>query len=341
MHYTETIEKSAEYLRLALKYMGEYKIPVNPVNYLVWYEYVAGGNQKLRKAVDSLLKENRPFTSELNNGLYKRFISDEQKLRSEQVFNELRRLLMEMPKYIDTVQDDVERVNSALESYNVRLGSESEIDAIRGIVDSIVKEAKTLVSSSVGLRERLASTREEIEYLRSELKEIKGQATTDALTGLPNRMAFDVAISREINMARSSSKELVLIFADIDHFKRINDSFGHLVGDMMLKMTAETIKLFIKGKDFASRYGGEEFVVILPDTPLSGAAVLAEKIRAHFEKKKWTRKDTGEPVGAITLSFGIARYRNPEPENEFIQRADKALYASKEAGRNRVTVDKG
>ena len=117
MQYIETLEKSAEYLRLALKHMGEHKIPVNPVNYLVWYEYVSGSNLKLRLAIDTLIKDSRPFTAELNNGLYKRFISDEQRLRSEQIFNELRRLLMELgdtAQAIRTILEYLERHPEAL-----------------------------------------------------------------------------------------------------------------------------------------------------------------------------------------------------------------------------------
>lgn len=336
MHYNETKEKSAEYLRLALKFMGEYGIPVNPVNYLVWYEYVAGSNRKLTQGIDRLRKEARPFTPELNHGLYRRFIVSEKKLKSEKVLHELQRLLKEMPGYVGMAAGDVSRGSSLLSGYARFLDDETDINEIRQVVDAIVAETRRLAAVGDSLKARLASSTQEIDKLRSDLAEIKGQATTDTLTGLPNRLAFDITLASEIERAEVGSG-LSLLFADIDHFKMVNDSFGHLVGDMMLKMTAETIRQFIKGKDFAARFGGEEFVVLLPDTPMKGALRVAESIRSHFESKKWTRRDTGESIGSITLSFGVAQYLGGETAEALIQRADGALYASKASGRNRVT----
>ena len=338
MLYTESKEKSAEYLRLALKFMGEYQIPVNPSNYLVWYEYVSGRNRKLGEAIERLMREAPSFTPELNRGLYRRYIVDERRKKGERILGELKRLLQEMPGYVDLARRDVSRGSDLLSGYALRLDDEAEISDIRKVVDAIVLETRRLSDVGDSLRKRLASSRREIDQLRSELEEIKGQATTDALTGLPNRMAFDIALAAEMERAGERS-EFTLLFADIDHFKKVNDNFGHLVGDMMLRMTAETIRQFIKGKDFAARFGGEEFVILLPDTPLPGAMRVAEDIRAHFESKKWTRRDTGESIGSITLSFGVARYRHPEAADTLIQRADAALYASKDAGRNRVTSE--
>ena len=129
------------------------------------------------------------------------------------------------------------------------------------------------------------------------------------------------------------------MLADIDHFKEINDKFGHLVGDNVLKMIATTINDLTKGRDFVARFGGEEFAVILPDTPLGGAVRVAEQIRSHLEAVNWREKRTQQQIGAIKLSFGVALYRFGEPIDALIQKADKALYQSKSEGRNRVTSE--
>jgi diguanylate cyclase len=125
--------------------------------------------------------------------------------------------------------------------------------------------------------------------------------------------------------------------ADIDHFKRINDTHGHTVGDNVIRMVAATIKDTLKGKDLAARIGGEEFAILLPETPLDGAMVLAEKMRLTFERLDLKKKSDGERLGKITLSFGVTPYKDSEPADSFMNRVDQALYQSKDTGRNKVT----
>ena len=126
---------------------------------------------------------------------------------------------------------------------------------------------------------------------------------------------------------------------DVDHFKRFNDTYGHLLGDKVLKLIGRVLKASVKGKDLAARFGGEEFAILLPDTPLSGALSLAESIRKAIEKSKIKRMDTGEAIGNITISIGAARYHSGESINSLIDRSDAALYLSKKQGRNRVTSE--
>jgi diguanylate cyclase len=126
--------------------------------------------------------------------------------------------------------------------------------------------------------------------------------------------------------------------ADIDHFKRVNDSYGHLIGDKVLHAVGRALQANVKGKDTASRFGGEEFAVLLPQTPLEGAARLAETLRATIASGRVKSVGSGETVGNITISIGVACYRAGEPAAEFIARADRALYAAKTRGRNRVCL---
>jgi diguanylate cyclase len=137
-------------------------------------------------------------------------------------------------------------------------------------------------------------------------------------------------------MAQAQNKPLSIIFADIDHFKGVNDTFGHQVGDMVLRRVGETLVECLKGRDLSARYGGEEFVVLLPDTPSKGAYAVAEEIRNTMAGKQLTRKSTGEVLRQITLSLGIAELRHNETAEEMVARADAALYAAKRTGRNRT-----
>jgi diguanylate cyclase len=126
---------------------------------------------------------------------------------------------------------------------------------------------------------------------------------------------------------------------DIDHFKRFNDTWGHQTGDQVLRLVANCLSENVKGRDTAARYGGEEFVVILRQTALDGAAKLADQIRGNVENKKLVKKSTGDILGTITISIGVAQLRADDTPELLIQRADRALYRAKNTGRNRVVPE--
>ena len=178
----------------------------------------------------------------------------------------------------------------------------------------------------------------EITLLQEELEQERKRASTDPLTGLANRRAFTEALTHA-SQTTGAPGELTLLMADIDHFKRINDTHGHLIGDRVIRFLAQVLQQNTKGKDLAARYGGEEFIVMLTNTGLRGAEVVAEAIRAAVADAKLVRSDNKQPLGQITVSLGVASYHPGEDPLETINRADQALYKSKQSGRNRVAVD--
>jgi len=164
-------------------------------------------------------------------------------------------------------------------------------------------------------------------------------SNVDGLTGLFNRRYFGSILEREFSRARRFDLDLSLLFMDIDNFKRYNDSYGHLAGDDALRIVGQTVIENKRMIDIACRYGGEEFVLILPRTPKSGAMIVAERIRKKMEDLRPGRGKSRHLKGAITISGGIATFPQDAGDlHELTIKADQALYAAKQSGRNRITL---
>jgi diguanylate cyclase (GGDEF)-like protein len=161
-------------------------------------------------------------------------------------------------------------------------------------------------------------------------KELIRAASIDKLTALINRQALDKVISKERERAIRYKRPLSLIMFDIDHFKRINDTYGHIVGDSVLREVASLAQANLRTNESLGRWGGEEFMVVLPETSIEGARLAAEKLRRLFERSNFAG------IKELTASFGVTEYSNRENIDRFLQRVDDALYVAKQEGRSRV-----
>lgn len=184
-----------------------------------------------------------------------------------------------------------------------------------------------------GLSERVANMEQEALGYREHLEEQRQKALLDPLTGLPNRAAWSERVEREILEWQAHGGHLAMAILDLDHFKRINDGYGHLAGDKVLKIVADQLRKRLRSRDFIARFGGEEFVLLLPQTSPAVAAQMAEALRAAVEACPFHFK--GERV-VITTSIGLGAFRSGERGDQVLKRADAALYRAKESGRNRV-----
>jgi diguanylate cyclase len=337
MLYSDSVEDSRLYFRLALEEIGKFELPIDPLNYCIWYEYFSERNSALNKSIDNYLKLNGTFSSEAARKHFNKFVLNGKEPLNELVQNELKKVFSNLFRSIETTHQTFAESGNNLEAMSQALDSSITEPEVNAIVKQIKKEIEKLESSSGNFQEDIQHANREIETLKEKVARYKNEATKDPLTKLDNRRSFDEKLGAALDSANEEKSPLCLIIADVDHFKKVNDTHGHLVGDNVLRMVASTMKESIKGKDMLARIGGEEFAIVLPDTPYDGAMKLADGIRVRFEQLDLKKKSTGESLGKITMSFGVTAYKHSEDAESFIHRADQALYQSKESGRNRVT----
>ncbi len=336
MNLTESLEDTARYVRLLLPLMTKHRIPITPLNYATWYFYVSGKNEDLTKAIDSLIEKNEPFSEKTNDDIYKRFFLDDEENSLNEIRGKLQQTLLVVFGELKELSGQTQEYEStALESVE-QLSEDMSIQDIRHVLDDVIVATKRIRESGKAVHQKLEETTHTLRTLKKEFEHAKSELLQDFLTGVMNRKGFDETLAKSVS---DTTGNLCVLILDIDHFKNFNDKHGHIVGDEVLKFVAKNIRKVVRGNDILARIGGEEFAVILPDTPLLGAVTVAENTRASISRLKLERKGKAEKLEAITISIGAAQYRQGESLEAFVNRADQALYHAKNSGRNRVSTE--
>jgi len=338
MKYTESVEKSAEFLRLAIMHMARQKAGHHPLSFSVWYEHVSGTNNLLSEELNRLQEKGVLLTDEMTEALYSKYVSDCDADATQRVHDELEKILAHIAVSTREADERSSQFDHSLAHYSTQLEETPGIESLQAVIKALLTETRSMRSSLSVLQNELSEKTREMESLKEQLRMVREETIIDALTGLVNRKVFleRFDLARHVPDAHGN---LCLLLADIDHFKNINDNYGHLLGDKVIRQVAQTMNATVKGSDTAARYGGEEFAILLPNTLLNNGRKLAEQIRLKVERIRVRRADNGSTLGVVTISVGAACYRLGDSADSLIHRADMALYAAKNNGRNQVMIE--
>lgn len=326
--------------RAVLSQLHELSIAPLPECYAVWFRYRQNTNPQLDREIEKRLSSDKPIDADFITQLYYQFC---EAADLAPVFDRyFGNILGEVEGLQDVAQSlaaSAQTFGSDVKSITSNMDRKSLTEAeLRGFIKSLVDTASKATKRNEELETKLSSAVENIGRLRESIDEIEQDAHTDFLTKLANRRRFEKFLRDAIPAAQKEGAQLSMIVCDIDHFKKFNDTFGHQVGDQVLKFVADILKKNTKGQDLAARYGGEEFAIALPNTSIWNAQTVAENIRATIAKKRLHNKTGNQDLGVITMSFGVAEFEPGMSGETLFQEADSALYEAKRSGRNRVVL---
>ncbi len=325
---------------VAIAQIKALRLPASPRNFEIWYAYAAGLSPSLNETINEILARSGTLSNADLDQIYDSYISTNRFAdKTDQLGS---RIIGEIEQIITTIgaaAGDASSYSASLADFGQALSSATDSSGLRSIVEGLVQSTKQMEENNKALEARLSASTKEISQLHRNLEAVRQESLTDPLTSLANRKYFDEAMPSRMAIARDRQEPLSLLMTDIDHFKKFNDDYGHLTGDQVLRLVSITVRQNVKGQDVAARYGGEEFAIVLPDTALRSAITVAEIIRRSVMGKELIKRSTGENLGRVTISIGVATLRDGDSPQSLIERADNCLYAAKRRGRNRVVSE--
>ncbi|WP_321491226.1 GGDEF domain-containing protein [uncultured Hyphomonas sp.] len=321
----------------AFDLIQKHRTPPEPKTYAVWYAYVEAADPRVVERVDSVIAENGTLTPFDIASIFRELLTEETGASARHTIGlAIEKEIDEVMKIIQQGVQNSDDFGASLDKANEELPGAASSGNIASLLSTLMEDNKRMAQTTRELNQGLMDSQKQIATLNKELEEVQTQCMRDPLTAIANRRAFDERLEREVRAAAETGEKLCLALADIDHFKSVNDTYGHQVGDAVLQQFAAVVTQNIKGQDMVARYGGEEFAVILPETDLFSAYNLLVKIKYNFKSSETPIEGTLKTIKDVTASFGLVRYEPGMTPRDMIEQADHFLYEAKNAGRDRV-----
>ncbi len=322
----------------AIALMTECGVASTPDNFELFYAYASGETPAMAQVMGPLIAARKPFTPEMLIDLRMRCLSSARAARAMDAFGSgMQDVINGVLGRLETAGRQTADYQVALSAASGELGADqASPEALRKLVGDLLAATQAMEARTKSLEGELQRSSQQVHDLRSKLDNVRKESLTDPLTGIANRKAFDEAVRQAVTAREQGDEAVTLLLCDIDHFKTFNDTWGHQTGDQVLRLVASCLSENVKGRDTAARYGGEEFAVLLRGTGVEAATRVAEQIRQTVETKKLVKKSTGDILGNITISIGVAQFGPGEEMETVLRRADACLYGAKQNGRNLV-----
>jgi diguanylate cyclase len=312
----------------------------SPQSYDLWFNYLAGHRPSLNEEMREVLQRGGRISAEDCRILHDKHLSEGRlSAHAERTGADMLVEIEQVVDLIDTAIGSTARYDQSLQAISADLADPQERTSLRDILESLVLATRDVAETNRSLEGRLKESRSEIEGLRQTLETVRSETLIDPLTGIANRKHFEETLRAAVDAARISQQPLALVVIDIDNFKRFNDAYGHLTGDQVLRLVASAMQDSLGDRATLARFGGEEFAMIVPGADLAEAKICAEKVRRNVEARELLKRSTGESLGRVTVSLGVAMLHGGESATALLERADHCMYRAKREGRNRTIAD--
>ncbi len=338
MRYWDLPEQAAEIGRKALALLDEKGLAPSPVNYDLWFAYAVGENRELMRELDAAVESGT--MRDLNHAcaLHTKYIAGTRAGAIDELAVTLQTQISQLSGLLKSAHKEARTFGKTLDAAADQLGQDDLIPHLRAIVANVASATRVMQQRNETLEQQLEVSAMEVRALNARVEEIHKESQVDALTGLANRRGLDTKLEESSARRAGSNSSLCVLMGDVDHFRSFNEKWGHSAGDQVLRLVAQAFKGHTKEGDTVARIGGEEFVVLLSDATLERAISVANDICHSVSSKKVVRRTTGETLGTITVSIGVARLEQSETLTDMMERADACLLAAKQAGRNGVSA---
>lgn len=334
MKYQDTIEQADYKLQKTLGFLKLHRLPANPINYAVVYEFVSEGNDHICQLIDKAIKDNKRIDSFMMEELYTHYVLQRDESQ-ESIVNDVTSIVSMTQKHANKAQKDTSSYITILDEGLLLLdGSDPRMS--KRVVDKLLKVTSSMKNSQQVLVKALKQAQKKTEELQRQIDEIETNRQIDQLTGLFNQSVMNQTVDMWL---QNNVKKIAAIAIDLDHFKQFNESYGFTIGNVILSKVAHKVKSYVMDSGLPVRTGGEEFLVLVPDANITTAKEIAEKVRQGVEKLQFVNAKNREKLPKVTVSLGVSEYCDKLGLDGTIAKASSALRMAKATGRNRVFAE--